>query len=107
MSHGRPEGRVEARHHAAEADLAAIRQAPAGTGGTLVTAGGDGGVELALMERARRAHGDRLAVVRFDAHGGLNTPAASPGGGLYGEKGDHVRFAFTAERPPGRRGVTG
>lgn len=68
-----------------EANLTAIRKALAGIGDTFtVTVGGDCGVELAPIERARRAHGDRLAVVWFDAHGDLNTPGTSPGGGFHG-----------------------
>src|SRR5689334_22634558 len=40
----------------------------------VVTVGGDCGVELGPIEQASRRHGDRLAVVWFDAHGDLNTP---------------------------------
>lgn len=49
-----------------------------------VTVGGDCGVELAPIERARLRHGDRLTVVWFDAHGDLNTPASSPSGAFHG-----------------------
>lgn len=49
-----------------------------------MTVGGDCGVELAPIERAHRRHGDRLAVVWFDAHGDLNTPSSSPSGAFHG-----------------------
>lgn len=68
-----------------EANLRAIRAAlhrvdeP-----VVVTAGGDCGVEVAPVERAHDRHGDRLAVVWFDAHGDLNTPASSPSGAFHG-----------------------
>ncbi|WP_110946071.1 arginase family protein [Streptomyces avicenniae] len=67
------------------ANLAAIRSAWDGADavGTM-TVGGDCGVELAPIERARRQHGDGLTVVWFDAHGDLNTPASSASGAFHG-----------------------
>ena len=50
----------------------------------VVTVGGDCGVEVAPIERALRRHGDRLAVVWFDAHGDLNTPVSSVSGAFHG-----------------------
>ncbi|MGV9775509.1 arginase family protein [Streptosporangium sp. NPDC003464] len=49
-----------------------------------VTVGGDCGVELGPIATAARRHGGRLAVVWFDAHGDLNTPASSPSGAFHG-----------------------
>jgi len=68
------------------ADTAAnVRAALRRTGGRLtVTAGGDCGVELAPIAEAVRRHGDRLAVVWFDAHGDLNTPGSSASGAFHG-----------------------
>lgn len=61
------------------------REAPAGSGGGfVVTVGGDCGVELEPVAAARRAYGDRLVVVWFDAHGDLNTPESSPSGAFHG-----------------------
>ena len=45
--------------------------------GPVITIGGDCGVELAAIEHALGTHPD-LAVVWFDAHPDLNTPATSP-----------------------------
>jgi arginase family enzyme/GNAT superfamily N-acetyltransferase len=53
-------------------------------GPLMVTVGGDCGVELAPIAAAVRRHGDRLAVVWFDAHGDLNTPESSPSGAFHG-----------------------
>ncbi|MEO3867869.1 arginase family protein [Nonomuraea sp. B12E4] len=52
--------------------------------GFTVTAGGDCGVELEPIAAALRRYGDRLAVVWFDAHGDLNSPATSPSGAFHG-----------------------
>ncbi|GAA4632542.1 hypothetical protein GCM10023196_066350 [Actinoallomurus vinaceus] len=49
-----------------------------------ITLGGDCGVELEPIAAAARRHGDRLAVVWFDAHGDLNTPESSPSGAFHG-----------------------
>ncbi|GLI02884.1 arginase family protein [Phytohabitans aurantiacus] len=53
-------------------------------GSTVITVGGDCAVDLAPIEAALTRHGDRLAVVWFDAHGDLNTPASSPSGAFHG-----------------------
>lgn len=67
------------------ANLAAIRAARArALGPTVITVGGDCSVDLAPIEAALTAYGDRLAVVWFDAHGDLNTPASSPSGAFHG-----------------------
>ncbi len=52
--------------------------------GALCTVGGDCGVELAPIAHAVGRHGDRLAVVWFDAHPDLNTPDSSPSGAFHG-----------------------
>jgi arginase family enzyme/ribonuclease BN (tRNA processing enzyme) len=64
--------------------LTAARSALSGTTGPVVTVGGDCGVELAPVEAAQRQYGAHLAVVWFDAHGDLNTPASSPSGAFHG-----------------------
>ncbi|MEU0742234.1 arginase family protein [Streptomyces sp. NPDC006134] len=51
---------------------------------TLLSVGGDCGIELAPVARAVARHGDSLAVVWFDAHADLNTPDTSPSGGFHG-----------------------
>ncbi|MCZ0970589.1 arginase family protein [Streptomyces albulus] len=67
------------------ASLRATRQALAEWGpGPLRTVGGDCGVELAPVSHAVARHGADLAVVWFDAHADLNTPASSPSGGFHG-----------------------
>jgi arginase len=77
------ETRGGVRHADVLADnLAAIRTALPGS--PAVTVGGDCGVELAPIEAAVQRHGDRLAVVWFDAHGDLNTPGSSPSGAFHG-----------------------
>jgi arginase len=50
----------------------------------VVTVGGDCGVELEPVTAAAARHGDALALVWFDAHGDLNTPASSPSGAFHG-----------------------
>jgi arginase len=56
----------------------------ADTDGVAITIGGDCGVDLATIAHAmRRARGD-LAIVWFDAHCDLNTPASSPSGSFHG-----------------------
>jgi arginase len=62
--------------------LAAVRAA--GFDDRTVTVGGDCGVELGPVEAALSAYGEGLAVVWFDAHGDLNTPASSPSGAFHG-----------------------
>jgi arginase family enzyme len=64
--------------------LTAARDVLARTTGPVVTVGGDCGVELAPVEAAHRRYGGQLAVVWFDAHGDLNTPASSPSGAFHG-----------------------
>ncbi|UNS96923.1 GNAT family N-acetyltransferase [Streptomyces tubbatahanensis] len=67
------------------ANLAAVRAALDEADAPLVvTAGGDCGVELAPVERAHRLHGERLAVVWFDAHADLNTASSSPSEAFHG-----------------------
>lgn len=67
------------------ANAARTRAALDRTGGRpVLTVGGDCGVEVAPIAAAVRRHGDRLAVVWFDAHGDLNTPASSPSGAFHG-----------------------
>ncbi|MFB9967462.1 GNAT family N-acetyltransferase [Sinosporangium siamense] len=64
----------------------------------VVTVGGDCGVELAPISAAARRHegGNGLAVVWFDAHGDLNTPASSPSGAFHGM----VLRTLLGEGPP-------
>ncbi|WP_433221503.1 arginase family protein [Microtetraspora malaysiensis] len=50
----------------------------------VVTVGGDCGVELEPVSAALARYGDALAVVWFDAHGDLNTPASSPSHAFHG-----------------------
>jgi arginase family enzyme/very-short-patch-repair endonuclease len=64
-------------------NLAAIRAAMP-SDPSLITVGGDCGVELAPIEQALSRHGDGLVVVWFDAHGDLNTPESSPSGAFHG-----------------------
>lgn len=81
---GRPDGAVAALDVLA-ANLRACRAALTGAGKDLVvTVGGDCGVELAPIEAALAVHGQDLAVVWFDAHADLNTPASSPSGAFHG-----------------------
>ena len=68
-------------------NLAAAREAVADAGRDgrpVITVGGDCGIDIAPVEAALRRYGDRLAVVWFDAHGDLNTPASSPSGAFHG-----------------------
>src|SRR5690242_2257809 len=68
-------------------NLTAVRAAHASArarGRTVLTVGGDCAVDLAPVEAALAAHGDRLAVVWFDAHGDLDAPASSPSGAFHG-----------------------
>ncbi|MCW6004222.1 arginase family protein [Micromonospora sp. CPCC 205371] len=67
------------------ANLHAIRATRArALDSTIITVGGDCAVDLAPIEAALTTYGDRLAVVWFDAHGDLNTPASSPSGAFHG-----------------------
>jgi arginase len=79
------------------ANLNAIRAVHArALDSTVVTVGGDCAVDLAPVEAALTAYGDRLAVVWFDAHGDLNTPASSPSGAFHGM----VLRTLLGEGPP-------
>jgi arginase len=51
---------------------------------TVVTIGGDCGIELAPVAHAHSAHPDDLALVWFDAHPDGNTPDTSPSGAFHG-----------------------
>ncbi len=51
---------------------------------TVVTMGGDCGIELAPVAHAHSAHPDDLALVWFDAHPDVNTPESSPSGAFHG-----------------------
>ncbi|MEV4490172.1 arginase family protein [Micromonospora coxensis] len=78
-------------------NLSAVRAAQTTmVGRTTVTVGGDCGVELAPVEAALARHGAGLAVVWFDAHGDLNTPASSPSGAFHGM----VLRTLLGEGPP-------
>jgi arginase family enzyme/GNAT superfamily N-acetyltransferase len=70
--------------HVLAANAAKIRAALEHHRGLTLIAGGDCGVELEPVAAAVRRHGDRLAVVWFDAHGDLNTPESSPSGAFHG-----------------------
>ncbi|MFM9372749.1 arginase family protein [Streptomyces sp. Da 82-17] len=85
------EGAGETRNGVRNADvlqrqLHAVRevldQLPPGV--RTVTVGGDCAVDLAPVEAALSAYGDRLAVVWFDAHADLNSPESSPSGAFHG-----------------------
>jgi arginase len=79
------------------ADTAArAREAVPETGFTCVV-GGDCGVELGPVQAAIERHGDRLAVVWFDAHADMNTPETSPSGAFHGM----VLRALQGEGPEG------
>ncbi len=84
-----------------ERHLRAVREALAEVppGAMTVTVGGDCGVDLAPVEAALSAFGDRLAVVWFDAHGDLNTPESSPSGAFHGM----VLRALVGDGPEGLR----
>lgn len=62
----------------------ALRSALATTSGTVMTVGGDCGVELAAVEHAVSRADGPVAVVWIDAHGDLNTPDSSPSGAFHG-----------------------
>ncbi|MFP3962696.1 arginase family protein [Actinomadura fulvescens] len=66
-----------------------------------VTIGGDCGVDLAPVEAALSAFGDRLALVWFDAHADLNSAESSPSGAFHGM----VLRALVGDGPEGLRPV--
>lgn len=77
---------------------ARTRAALASTRGRFtVIAGGDCGVEFEPVAAALRRHGDRLAVVWFDAHGDRGTPESSPSGAFHGM----VLRTLLGDGPPG------
>lgn len=81
-------------------NLAEIRALPVWADGRpAITVGGDCAVELAPVEAALRRHGDRLAVVWFDAHGDLNSPESSPSGAFHGM----IVRSLVGEGPPALR----
>ncbi|MFF5652723.1 arginase family protein [Streptomyces collinus] len=86
-----------------ERNLRAVREALAEVppGDTVVTVGGDCGVDLAPVETALSVFGDRLALVWFDAHADLNTPESSPSGAFHGM----VLRALIGDGPEGLRPV--
>ncbi|PTH88757.1 arginase [Streptomyces sp. A244] len=86
-----------------ERHLRAVREALAEVppGDMIVTVGGDCGVDLAPVETALSAFGDRLALVWFDAHADLNTPESSPSGAFHGM----VLRALIGDGPEGLRPV--
>jgi arginase len=51
---------------------------------SVLTIGGDCGVELAPLEAARLRHVPDLTALWFDAHADLNTPVTSPSGAFHG-----------------------
>ncbi|MGW0732552.1 arginase family protein [Streptomyces sp. NPDC002851] len=86
-----------------ERQLRAVRAALAEVppGEPTVTIGGDCAVDLAPVEAALSAFGDRLALVWFDAHADLNTPQSSPSGAFHGM----VLRALLGDGPEGLRPV--
>ncbi|GAA1867974.1 arginase family protein [Asanoa iriomotensis] len=66
------------------ANLDLTRAALAGIDGPVFTAGGECGVDLAPIARARARHGDDLTVLWFDAHPDLYTPQTLPSGSFHG-----------------------
>ncbi|RRR96975.1 arginase family protein [Glycomyces terrestris] len=75
---------------------AAVRDALPADDFTCVV-GGDCGIELAPVQAALERHGDRLAVVWFDAHPDMNTPETSPSGAFHGM----ILRALQGEGPAG------
>ncbi|MFI6940139.1 arginase family protein [Streptomyces sp. NPDC050418] len=80
-----------------QAVRAVLAEVPAGD--LTVTIGGDCAVDLAPVETALSAFGDRLAVVWFDAHADLNSPDSSPSGAFHGM----VLRALIGDGPKGLR----
>ncbi|HTF11994.1 MAG TPA: arginase family protein [Asanoa sp.] len=71
-------------HDVLLANLELTRQALAGLGGLVVTAGGECGVDLAPIAAAQARYGDDLTVLWFDAHPDLYTPRTLPSGSFHG-----------------------
>lgn len=65
-------------------NLRRTREALAGIDDTVITAGGECGVDLAPIAAARARHGDRLTVVWIDAHPDLFAPDTLPSGSFHG-----------------------
>lgn len=61
-----------------------MAEALVGLEGTIVTIGGDCGIELAPIDHAHFAHPDDLALVWIDAHPDAHTPESSPSGAFHG-----------------------
>lgn len=66
------------------ANLRLVEDALAGIGDTVITAGGDCGVDLAPIAAARARHGEDLTVLWFDAHPDCYTPQTLPSGAFHG-----------------------
>ncbi|HEX6347509.1 arginase family protein [Umezawaea sp.] len=71
-------------NRAALLDNRAAQRAALGTRSTVLTIGGDCGVELEPVRAARERYGRTLALAWFDAHGDLHTPATSPSHAFHG-----------------------
>jgi arginase len=65
-------------------NLRLTRQALAGVDDTVITAGGDCGVDLAPIAAARARHGEALTVLWFDAHPDCYTAQTLPSGAFHG-----------------------
>ncbi|HEY9497655.1 MAG TPA: arginase family protein [Terrimesophilobacter sp.] len=61
-----------------------VTEALRGITDTVITIGGDCGVELAPVSHAHQKHPGDLALVWFDAHPDLNTAESSPSGAFHG-----------------------
>ena len=65
-------------------NLRLTREVLAGIDDTVLTVGGDCGVELAPVAAVRARHGDRLTVLWIDAHPDVSTPQTLPSGAFHG-----------------------
>lgn len=84
LAAGAPDTRMpEGSTPAADLDAAAAPTEAAAPSEPALVVGGDCGVAVPAIAHAAAAH-DRLAVVWFDAHGDLNSPASSPSGAFAG-----------------------
>ena len=79
---GSDQGTAVRRLTSIEAVRRDLQQALATADGVPIVVGGDCGVELGAIRHA--AGRQKIAVVWFDAHGDLNTPASSPSGAFHG-----------------------